>query len=198
MAKKYLIINTHPEPNPGFINPLRNLLKEKHLSVDVLPGYSGDRPSEAAYRAVFLTGVPLEVDYSLSQQKTVEQVQKHSSWLRSWKHPLLGICYGHQILGTVFGGSVASLPSAVIEDRLNLSISPPVKKGIFANLQELTVFAEHRDYLSRVPKNFLVLSKQKGIPYLLYDPGREFYGMQFVPERSGPTADQVLSRFLRL
>lgn len=58
------------------------------------------------------------------------------------------------------------------------------------------MFAEHRDYVSVVPRGFTVLSRRNGIPYIMYDPEREMYGVQFVPEQSDDRTKEILKRLV--
>jgi GMP synthase-like glutamine amidotransferase len=144
-------------------------------------------------RRIILTGVPLDVDYSLAQARTQRLVNRAFGWLRECQRPVMGICYGHQILAHVLGGRVSSLAETVLDARYPLVLIAAA--GIFSGVEELKVFAEHRDYVSVVPRGFTVLSRKNGIPYIMYDSEREMYGVQFVPEQSDAQTQEILKRF---
>jgi GMP synthase-like glutamine amidotransferase len=93
----------------------------------------------------------------------------------------------------LFGGQVSSLDKTVVDARYPLVLSR--QGGIFSGVEELKVFAEHRDYVSVVPRGFTVLSRKNGIPYIMYDSEREMYGVQFVPEQSDAQTQEILKRF---
>jgi GMP synthase-like glutamine amidotransferase len=193
-----LIINTHPEPNPGFTAPLVELVQELGAAHRLVSGYRY-QPLDRTPRqpsCVLLTGVPLEADYSLTEPETQMLISKHLGWLQEYQGPVLGICYGHQILAHLLGGTIAALPEPVQNPQLEILLTGSPDTGLFQGFYRLEVFAEHRDYVSIVPKPLQVLSARDEVPYLVRHPGREWYGCQFVPERSGPHTRSILKRFL--
>jgi GMP synthase (glutamine-hydrolysing) len=194
MTEDVLIVNTHPGENPVFVGTLREFLASLGAWQDVIDGHAELNPLERDARRFILTGVPLDVDYSLSEDRTKKLIDRNFGWLRECGRPVLGICYGHQILAHVFGGQVAPLEAAVVDERLPLILSR--EEGIFSGVRKLKVYAEHRDYVSVVPRGFAVLSRENGIPYIMYDPERERYGVQFVPEQSDDCTREILKRFI--
>jgi GMP synthase (glutamine-hydrolysing) len=196
MKPELLIVNTHTGENPQFIDLPRRFASDLGMSVEVLDGYGGVNPQDLQPKRVLLTGVPLEAEYSLSDIRTQKVVEGAFGWLRDARIPLMGVCYGLQILAHIFGGQVAPLPETVIAERYPLTLEPKIDAGVFSGLDHLEVFAEHRDYVSEVPERYKVLSAKNGVPYLLYHPEMEFYGAQFVPELSDRATQLALIRFL--
>jgi GMP synthase-like glutamine amidotransferase len=197
MKKPVLIVNTHPSPNPDFIHPLEIWLAEKNIPHRSISGYGGNSPDPNRYSSCILSGVPLDVPYSLLQPETRALIRDHFKWLESWPHSLLGICYGHQIIGHLFGGEISALPEPVIHPTLKLKLHQISQPNLFSAKMEIQVFTEHGQYISQVPDNFEVLAAVNNLPYLIFDPERNFYGMQFVPEQSpSPTRELVRELFL--
>lgn len=193
---KILIINTHPGPNPLFLDGLLNHLASLHIRPPVMGAYDGEQPLHHQPDRIILTGVPLDADYSLSEPATQRLVQRTFGWLHGAKCPVLGICYGHQIIAHIFGGQVASLKRPVEEPRHPLYLINKGDVGIFAGFDKIEVFAEHRDYVSSVPPGFKVLTRNSPIPYIIYHPKLHIYGIQFVPELSDTGTQKILQRFL--
>jgi GMP synthase (glutamine-hydrolysing) len=135
----------------------------------------------------------MNVSYSLAEAETQRIIDRAFGWLRDCGRPVLGICFGHQILAHVFGGRVSTLEEPVLDARYPLVLSR--EGGIFSGFEELRVFAEHRDYVSAVPRGFTVLSRKNGVPYIMHDPERQMYGVQFVPEQSDDRSKEILRRF---
>ena len=197
MTPTCLLINTHPTSNPDFTAPLLSFIRNEGVQSELVSGYAIRHPSHIEHEKVILSGVPLDAGYSLSEKDTQTKIWDHFSWIRDWQKPLLGICYGHQILAHLFGGSVAPLTRAINDQRYPLDLDlARSESSIFAGLKSIAVFAEHRDYVAVVPDDFNILSSRNGIPYIIHNPQREFYGVQFVPEKSGQKTQQALIHFL--
>jgi len=173
------IVNTHTEDNPQFVKILKDFLNSLDIEPTIIDGYTGKPSGE---QRVILTGVPIDATYSLSERETQAAVEAAFDWLRTHPKPVLGICYGHQILAHIFGGHVAPLGETVKDERYPLTLESDQSSGIFADAEQIEVFAEHRDYIAKVPPGFKVLSRKHGVPYIIYHPAREFYGLQFVPD----------------
>ncbi|MBM6756908.1 glutamine-hydrolyzing GMP synthase [Collinsella tanakaei] len=110
--------------------------------------------------------------------------------------PVLGFCYGHQIMAVTLGGEVAHSeigeygPATIERDR---------ESALFnATPLQQTVWMSHRDAVSRAPEGFVVTSSTEVCPVASMEyPEKKFYSTQFHPEvRHTEFGQQILSNFL--
>ncbi len=95
--------------------------------------------------------------------------------------PVLGICYGIQLMGKMLGGKVAK--SAEREfGHGTLTINKPGR--LFARLpKKLRVWNSHGDKVTEMPPGFDAIGTTNNSPYaVIEDRKRDFYGIQFHPE----------------
>jgi len=110
--------------------------------------------------------------------------EKNAPWPdhRVWELgvPMLGICYGMQLIAEQFGGKVKR--SAHREYGLaHLNIRS--KKSLFGNIKDTTVWMSHGDSLSKMPQGFNKIATTSNSPFAaIADPKRQIYGVQFHPE----------------
>src|SRR3989344_102333 len=95
--------------------------------------------------------------------------------------PVLGICYGHQVMAHLLGGKVTKGKHREFGKDI-LSIKD--RKDIFQGLaQKETVWFSHGDQVSVLPKRFKQTASTAGCKYAAFaDSKNNFYGIQFHPE----------------
>jgi GMP synthase (glutamine-hydrolysing) len=95
--------------------------------------------------------------------------------------PVLGICYGVQLMGRLLGGKVAK--SARREYGLG-SLSITGKSPLFAGLpKKLRVWNSHGDKLTALPPGFIAAARTENSEFAaITDPKRRIHGIQFHPE----------------
>ncbi|MCX6762101.1 MAG: glutamine-hydrolyzing GMP synthase [Candidatus Moranbacteria bacterium] len=95
--------------------------------------------------------------------------------------PILGLCYGHQLLAHLLGGRVK--PGHVREyGRAKLALKE--KSALFAGVKKTTeVWMSHGDSVAKVPKNFSISASTQDCPITaMADEKKQIYGVQFHPE----------------
>ncbi|MEE2838960.1 MAG: glutamine-hydrolyzing GMP synthase [Acidobacteriota bacterium] len=109
--------------------------------------------------------------------------------------PILGICYGMQLLAQHFGGSVA--PS---EDREygRAQIETHNSNPLFEDLpRQLEVWMSHGDRIEKLPEGFTGIASSENALAAMAWPERRFYGVQFHPEVvHTPQGKDILGNFL--
>jgi GMP synthase (glutamine-hydrolysing) len=110
--------------------------------------------------------------------------------------PVLGICYGHQLMARALGGEVAATGQREYGGT-ELHVS---ERGVL--LQDLapteTVWMSHGDAVTRAPEGFRVTSRTDAGPIAsMEDPQRGLFAVQFHPEVAHtPKGQAVMKRFL--
>ena len=110
--------------------------------------------------------------------------------------PILGICYGHQVIAHALGGDVVRTEAAEF-GRTDLEVSG--ESVLFAELPEhQQVWMSHRDAVVKAPPGFRVTAATATSPVAaMEDPERRMCGVQFHPEVGHtPRGQEVLERFL--
>ena len=110
--------------------------------------------------------------------------------------PVLGICYGHQILANGLGGNVARNDVAEYGPA-ELSVSgSSVLLGALPETQQ--VWMSHRDSVTEAPPGFRIVAATPDSPVAaMEDPERGLYGVQFHPEVvHTPRGQEILKHFL--
>jgi GMP synthase (glutamine-hydrolysing) len=139
-------------------------------------------------RAVILSGGPSSV-YD-------DDAPRADPSLWSGRIPVLGICYGLQLMAHELGGEV--VPSAKREYG-PATVSLTDVDGLFAGIdREQPVWMSHGDSILRPPEGFRATAQTDATPYAaLADPGRNLYGIQFHPEVvHTPVGREVLRNFV--
>jgi GMP synthase (glutamine-hydrolysing) len=110
--------------------------------------------------------------------------------------PVLGICYGHQLMAQTLGGEVAATGQREY-GRTLLHVTEPgvLLEDLAADEQ---VWMSHGDAVTRAPEGFRVTSRTDAIPIAsMEDPERSLYAVQFHPEVAHtPKGAAVMRRFL--
>ena len=117
-------------------------------------------------------------------------------FLESVDCPVLGICYGLQLLAFELGGEVR--PSA---NRgygyARLAVSEPVSP-LFRDLPgEMDVWLSHGDHVVRIPEGFRLTGQTNGALNAFENLSKRLFGIQFHPEVAHtPFGTQILQNFL--
>ena len=95
--------------------------------------------------------------------------------------PVLGICYGFQLMSYMLGGEVSSCDvSEYGPTKAKLKTSSVLFEGMKATQN---VLMSHTDYVSKPPKGFKVIAKTDNCPCgAIENPDMKLYGVQFHPE----------------
>jgi GMP synthase (glutamine-hydrolysing) len=107
--------------------------------------------------------------------------------------PVLGVCYGMQLMVQQLGGSVERAERAEY-GKAKVSIDDPT--DLLTNVEEGTVmWMSHGDSVKDMPKGFELLAHTENTPCAaIADHQRQFYGVQFHPEVVHSIGGQALIR----
>lgn len=95
--------------------------------------------------------------------------------------PVLGICYGAQLMGYVMGGEVTKAPQKEYgKMEVNVNTNSPLFKGVKENVVS---WMSHTYYVSTPPTGFEVIATTKTCPVAaMADEAKKLYAVQFHPE----------------
>ncbi|MBO8166864.1 MAG: glutamine-hydrolyzing GMP synthase [Kosmotoga sp.] len=122
---------------------------------------------------VILSGGPNSV--------TVEGAPDLPNWFQKVKVPVMGICYGMQLLVKNFGGKVDKTEAA---EYGRTEIRTLKCSSIFENVpRNFNVWMSHGDSVVNIPENFDVLAEtENNIPAALCSKDKRIWTLQFHPE----------------
>jgi GMP synthase (glutamine-hydrolysing) len=110
--------------------------------------------------------------------------------------PILGICYGAEIMALALGGSISRMNSN-IQSTIPVTISKPNK--LIYDRKSVTVYESHRYCVSRLPEGFGSLASSRYCKNEIFSHNKKrTFGVQFHPEKSGDDGIILLSNFLKL
>jgi GMP synthase (glutamine-hydrolysing) len=97
--------------------------------------------------------------------------------------PILGICYGMQVLAAKFGGTVESADHREFGyAEVSLANANPLLSGLTEE-ESLKVWMSHGDRVENLPAGFVAIAASANAPYAgMADTRRGLYGVQFHPE----------------
>ena len=110
--------------------------------------------------------------------------------------PVLGICYGHQLMTQTLGGRVES---ADVREYGKTAVKLNKNNILFKDIEEHNIsWMSHTDYVSEVPEGFVVTADTSECPVAgMANDLRKLYGVQFHPEvEHTPFGRKMISNFL--
>ncbi len=127
-------------------------------------------------KGIILSGGPLNV-YQINKYSFDKRIIENQI-------PILGICFGHQILSKLNGGRVKNSKhrefglASIYKKKDSLLV-----KNIFGKKRRIDVWMSHADQVSKLPKNFNVIASSKNSKFAIVEnESKKFYGVQFHPE----------------
>jgi GMP synthase (glutamine-hydrolysing) len=178
----------------GTSRPKRNFRREIEAPLTVYDVNEGDRPPPVG-EAPSTESAPFDAAIISGSQSSV--YDDHRPWiqdLRSWVSgaladglPILGVCWGHQLLAQVLGGTVRG----GTYELGYVSVCQEQADPLWAGLPDpFTAFATHSDHVVELPPDAdLLASNETGVQAFRQD---HAYGVQFHPEYDRHTARAMI------
>lgn len=185
MQEKILILDFGSQ----YTQVIARRIRELNVYSEVYPFNHYPIPDESV-KGVILSGSPYSVRDAVAPVPDLTPIKG--------KLPLLGVCYGAQLLTHNFGGEV--LPSNISEygraRLVKLDQNDPLFAGVTPGSQ---VWMSHGDTISHVPEGYRIIGSTADVEVAAFRiEGEESWGIQFHPEVSHSTDGvKMLDNFVR-
>ncbi len=142
-------------------------------------------------KGIVLSGGPLNV-YQINKYSFDKKILQLGV-------PVLGICFGHQILSKLNGGRVKQSKHREFGlANVNKKNNSLLTTNFFGNKKSKQVWMSHADQVSKLPKNFKVVASSTNSKFAIVENKiKKYYGVQFHPEVTHTeNGKKLLSNFI--
>lgn len=169
----------------GDANTLRNFRRELDADLERFDVTAGDLPPDFAYDAFLVTGSRSSVYWD---EEWIAGVEEWAGEAVERGLPALGVCWGHQLLAAVLGGTVEDM--GVYEVGYS-EIERTGDSSLFSGIGErFTAFTSHSDAVTELPLGARPLAENEYSNHG-FECGSVF-GIQFHPEYDQETARHLI------
>ncbi|MBQ9414505.1 MAG: glutamine-hydrolyzing GMP synthase [Clostridia bacterium] len=161
-------------------------VRDNHVYCEILP-YTTPLADIAAggYKGIIFTGGPNSV--------YLEESPHYDPAILSLGIPVLGICYGAQLMAYMLGGVIRSAPTREY-GRIEMVAEP--QSLLFRDIPQTSVcWMSHTDYIATPPAGFLISARTANCPCAAMENAEQkLYAVQFHPEVTHTAYGQQLLR----
>lgn len=170
MQEKILILDFGSQ----YTQLIARRVRELNVYCEIVP-FTQTYVPDSNVKGIILSGSPFSVRDAYAPKPDL-------SSYNSSNLPILGVCYGAQLMAQVNGGEV--LPSISREyGRAMLSVHETTSALFSGVNQNSQVWMSHGDTIAKLPKNFKILAGTEDVKVGAYVvEGTQTYGIQFHPE----------------
>ena len=166
-------------------------VREMSVYAEIIPfnKITVEEITRAGYKGIIFTGGPNSV-YD-------EKSPHFDKGILSAGIPVLGICYGCQLIAYMGGGEICQAQSISEYGKTDLTVREnPLFEGVPVNS---VCWMSHTDYVKTAPEGFEITAVTANCPCAaLADDGRKIYGVQFHPEVTHTEyGGRILENFVR-
>ena len=185
MTEKILILDFGSQ----YTQLIARAVREANVYCEITP-YNKDIQYGADLKGIILSGSPFSVNEANAPIVDIKAIAE--------KVPVLGVCYGAQLMAKMFGGKVEKSDKREY-GRAKLET---VKTDILLKdvLPQSQVWMSHSDTIKELPAGFEILGTTESIPvaaFMRTENGHPLYGLQFHPEVYHSTEGKtILKNFL--
>jgi GMP synthase (glutamine-hydrolysing) len=161
--------------------------------LEVVPVYQMQpRDPPTRYDGIIMTGSPLSVT------EPTEWMRRSAEYLMSaadQKVPVLGVCFGHQLLGYALGVPVIRNPRGREIGSVSIQLTDAGQRDpLFTGIPfEFVSQATHEDIVERLPPNATLLATNANTAVQAMAVGPKVRAVQFHPEIDPSTMTQLIS-----
>ena len=174
-----------------FTQLIARKIRELGVYSEILSHNKSNKINLENVKGIILSGGPLNV----YQDKKI----KFDNTILKKNIPILGICFGHQIISKEFGGKVKQSKfrefglAEVIKIKKSLLL-----KNFFDKKNKSKVWMSHSDQVTKLPKGFKTVAYSKNSKLaIIENSSKKIYGVQFHPEVTHTTKGKhILKNFL--
>ena len=160
-------------------------------------GWGESSPSRFdSFDGVVLSGSP----DMLSERAVQEKYRGETAAMAGSKVPVLGICFGHQLMARAFGAEVVK-DGRQVKAMVNTTVL--VDDPLFEGLpRSLTLLESREEVVGGLPEGFRLIARSETTEIAaMKHPARPLYGVAFHPERyteENPDGNAVVGNFVRM
>ena len=161
---------------------------DEFCDFETIPFFELTEKKALTAKALIFSGAPL-----LITEIDMNPYIEHINWLIKYQNPILGICFGHQLIGLLFG----AFGSRMKENRDWLEIEVVTESLLFEKLP--TVFEVMEDHCENIsiPVAFeLLASSDECINEAMQHKEKMIFVLQFHPEVSGNFGRVIIENFV--
>ena len=191
---RVLAVNNYPSAER--FDRLRECLVNNGADVTSADWNEADASRFANFDGVVLSGSP----DMMSEESTQRKFRTEIEALRDSQVPVLGVCFGHQMMAHAFGSKVVKDAENVLRFvKTTVLVDDPLFTGLPS---EIMLLESRQEVVNGLPEGFRLLARSETSPIAtMKHEKRTLYGVQFHPERysrENPAGMKVVGNFVRL
>jgi GMP synthase-like glutamine amidotransferase len=193
---RILVLNNYTGRTQERVLRLKNSVERSRASATIVDAMKAGSVKLGGFDGVVLSG-----SYDMLSNPTVrKKYGAEIDLVRETTTPTLGVCFGHQLIGSAYGSEVVKAPNKALGYLKSWVRSD---NALFSGLgASVSVYHSHYEILKSLPGGFNLIARSEASENDAMKHTRlPIYGVQFHPERnssSNPDGQRIIDNFIRL